>query len=75
MKPNKQASVDRKKKINQQNEVRTNRPAKGQDSNKVHNHQGQEQALEDVLDARTRAGRGEHSRPAASARCARRPRT
>jgi hypothetical protein len=40
MKPNKQASVDRKKKINQQNEVRTSRPAKGQDSNKVHNTKG-----------------------------------
>jgi hypothetical protein len=40
MKPNKQAAVDRKKKINQQNADRTSRPAKGQDSNKVHNTKG-----------------------------------
>jgi hypothetical protein len=40
MKTNKQASVDRKKKINQQNADRANRPAKGQDNRKVHETKG-----------------------------------
>jgi hypothetical protein len=40
MKANKQASVDRKKALNKANETKVNRPAKGQDSAKVHNTKG-----------------------------------
>ncbi len=40
MKPNKLASVTRKKQIIKQNVDRANRPAKGQDSPKVHNTKG-----------------------------------
>jgi|GEM_PF-4874554 len=40
MKPNKQASVDRKKAIIKANETKAYRPSKGQDSTKVHNTKG-----------------------------------